>query len=420
MRKLARSVFVSILLIASFGSAYGATVVVPADDFVTVDGVTYKLVSSMPTEPGPDLPDGAGVMWEWDGTKNQWKACICQMTAFRALQAVAQFAGISDIDSAATNIVTGWNTDGPVELYVDRMGWVEGDNFAYAEPITPSADLALADAWYALTIGGTTYRVQSRASNYSFTAQEDRDGHHQGWDFFDYRTAVQSGTATPVEKTYFQTVVRPQIVENFEGVTSFEVFGPLHQYGPVSFWSNAALFLDDPAMDAALAAAAEAAGACYEADDVKAFMAEMMKADFAAVAMTQDGAVTFYEEDGSIQGHCRYRYLGTETAWWGDFQLEWHKYRRLFCLPGQGSFRQVRAYRNLVATPVHQHGDGMTHAHVRYGTESFDELMNDPGNAMWWPTLALYGAATAESLAQEVMEAPEEWAAMLPPCTVPE
>jgi hypothetical protein len=222
MRRTVFLLMAAMVALTFAGAAHGAIVNLTADDFVTVDSTTYELVTAKPTDPGPGLPAGAGLMWEWDAGKNDWKSCICQMVAFRALQAVGQYAGISDFTSAGTDILTGWNTDGPEDLYVHRMGWVEGTNFDYADPITGNAQLDLADAWYEYTISGTTYRVESQGGNYAFTDDTGHDGYQAGWDFFDYRTFVKEGGSGQT-KTYFATVVRPQIVDNFKGATSFDV-----------------------------------------------------------------------------------------------------------------------------------------------------------------------------------------------------
>jgi hypothetical protein len=203
------------------------------------------------------------------------------------------------------------------------------------------------------------------------------------------------------------------------------MLGSLHEYAPFSFWHNAASFLDDPAMDEAFQAVANAASAitgkeCYDADAVKDFFADMFDADFAAVAVNNRKTFTFYDADGAIQTICQYRYFGPETVQWQGFPVEWHKYKRVFCMPRpRKDFRQCwhTPYKYLVATPVHQHGDGMIHAHIRLGDTGFKDLMENPAYSMWWPTLALYGATTAASLAEDIMEEPEEFAFMLPGCS---
>ena len=129
--------------------------------------------------------------------------------------------------------MTGWNTDGPEELFVDNMPWTEAD-LTYADPITANEYLTLEDAWYKFTIEGTgTYLVSSKAGNYAIDADTGHTGYQDGWDFFDYRTYFKTNQGLDDTKFYFRDVARPQIVENFEGGTSFDVTPvPL----PAAFW----------------------------------------------------------------------------------------------------------------------------------------------------------------------------------------
>ena len=223
MKKITLGFLVSMIVFAFAGATQGAIVNLAADNLVTVDGTTYDLVSPKPTDPGPTLPAGTGLMWEWNADATTWKACICRMVAFRALQAAGQSVGITDFTSAITGILTGWNSDGPEELYVDNMPWVDGTNFAYAVSMTSNAELTLADAWYEYTIGDQTYRVESRAGNYAFNPDTGHAGYRVDWDFFDYRSAVKNGSGNADEKAYFKNVVRSQIVDNFKEETSFNV-----------------------------------------------------------------------------------------------------------------------------------------------------------------------------------------------------
>ena len=205
------------------------------------------------------------------------------------------------------------------------------------------------------------------------------------------------------------------------------VLGTLHEYAPYSFWTSADGFLDDPAMNAAFEAIAVAAAAmgknCYDADGVKEFMADMFACDFAALAVGKKNTFIYYDDDGDIDAICRYKYQGTETVEWMGFPVEWHKYKRSFCISKPTNRFLSRFFRThykyVVATQVHQDGEeGMIHAHFRYGNTSFDDLMNNPDYAMWWPTLALYGDTTVESLAEDMAGAPEEYVFMLPDCPV--
>lgn len=225
MRKTVTLVMVIMLSVYLWGCRHVEFVTVgsddlESDDIVVVDGVRYKLISSMPEVPGPDRPDGTGLMWEWNSANNQWKSCICQMVAFRALQAFSKYARMADIHSEYFDITTGWNTDGPDEL-MELIDW-QG-TFSYADPITDNDYLTLDDAWYDFTIFNLTVRVRSTADNYQFVHNADHDGYHEDWDFFDYRTAFKTGNGTMAEKNYFKNVVRPQIVNNLKGETVLKV-----------------------------------------------------------------------------------------------------------------------------------------------------------------------------------------------------
>jgi len=199
---------VALFLILTVSLAGAVTITVAPESTVVVDGNHYTLVTP---------PGGGGLMWEGN------KACLCAMTAFRALQAFGTFLSLSEFDSHQISITTGWNTHGPEELFVDKMTWVAGVNFAYADPITASPQLTLQDAWYNFTYQGNIYRVDSHYNNYRFSPVSSAPGYVAGWDFFAYRTAVQTGTATPAQRNYFRDIIRPQIVANLEGQTWFDV-----------------------------------------------------------------------------------------------------------------------------------------------------------------------------------------------------
>ncbi len=212
MKRLLMVTIAGVFLIMTFSLAGAAQVIVDAPSTITVDGVPYTLVSP--------APDYSGLMWEEIPVG---KACLCKMSAFRALQALGTFLSLSEFSSAQLSIVTGWNTHGPEELFVDSLTWVKGTNFAYADPITSGSLLTLADAWYEFTYSGVIYRVAHDSFNYRFAHVETHAGYHPDWDFFDYRLFIQTTGGSTPEKDYFSSVIRPQIVANFRGETWFEV-----------------------------------------------------------------------------------------------------------------------------------------------------------------------------------------------------
>jgi hypothetical protein len=220
MKKTIPLIMAVMLSVNFWGCRHAEFIAVGSGDLVVVDGVPYELISSMPEVPGPDRPEGTGLMWEWDGAMNQWKTCICQMVAFRALQAFGEYTRMPDIHSEYFDITTGWNTDGSDNL-MKLIDWKGA--FLYADPITDNEYLTLDDAWYDFATTRLTVRIRPTADNYHFVHDTDHDGYHEDWDFFDYRTAFKTGSGTTAEKNYFKNVVRPQIVNNFKAETIFEI-----------------------------------------------------------------------------------------------------------------------------------------------------------------------------------------------------
>ncbi|PIE55304.1 MAG: hypothetical protein CSA35_02420 [Dethiosulfovibrio peptidovorans] len=47
------------------------------------------------------------------------------------------------------------------------------------------------------------------------------------------------------------------------------------------------------------------------------------------------------------------------------------------------------AYRYLLMIKFHGHDKGQKHAHMRYGSAGFAQLINDPALSNWWPTIQL-------------------------------
>ena len=214
--KFFKIIFYLFLFFSITGTGNTAVITVPEADIVRVDDFNYKLVSTP--------PDHDGLMWEWNAEKEEYKACLCRMTAFRSLQALEQFLSISSINIVEIDITTGWNTDGPEELFVDNMPWIKGDNFHYADSMTNSPDLVIADAWYRYVIDGIgTYMVFSTTGNYDFIHDENHPGYNPNMDFFDYRTYFKTALGMDDKKKYFRDVLRGQIADNFKGETEFNV-----------------------------------------------------------------------------------------------------------------------------------------------------------------------------------------------------
>lgn len=214
IRNITAALAATLILVS--GTARAAIVPIDSNDPIVVDGTSYKLVT--------DAPDYSGLMWEeTQPGSGVYKTCLCSMFSFRALQALAQFLDLDNLDKAAITIVSGWNTDGPEHIFVDSMGWDGGSTFSYTDPITASSELTLEDAWITFTVGGTTYKVSSLAENYSFTDDTDHPGYRDEWDFFDYRTHFKTTSETDDAKNYFRDVIRSQVVANFTDGAAFDV-----------------------------------------------------------------------------------------------------------------------------------------------------------------------------------------------------
>jgi len=215
MKKQMLLTLAALPLLAGVNIAHADSVTVGSESTISVDGKSYTLVSA--------APDYSGVMWEDNGSGG-YQACGCRMSAFRALQAVGDYLHMNDtFSTSAISIRTGWNTDGPEEMYLETLGWEQDVNFSYASPITDNKYLTLADSWYEFTTGGHTYRVSLDASIYEFTPNTSHTGYHYDWDFFDYRTFAKTTPGIVPEKDYFKTVVKPQLVVKLEGAAQFDV-----------------------------------------------------------------------------------------------------------------------------------------------------------------------------------------------------
>jgi hypothetical protein len=153
-------------------------------------------------------------------------------------------------------------------------------------------------------------------------------------------------------------------------------------------------------------AVAETAGSGYTSEQAKIFIVAMLQSTFGGLNISGE-TITYYESDGvTTRATCTYRSEGEETATFEGSSLEWNK----FSLKAGDS--GCNEYRYLITTQVHSHGDGLTHWHFRYGTNGFDDLINNSDYAMWWPTAALK-ENTAQDLADDYLSEVEELAEMI-------
>lgn len=167
-------------------------------------------------------------------------------------------------------------------------------------------------------------------------------------------------------------------------------------------WLNVGTTLDDPAMDAvyeAMAGAANAAAGAdgaFTADDARGFLYAMHKSNFGNLRVAGN-TVTYYNVDGTIKCKCKCEGAGAETVAFDGEEFDWYKFE---LTSGDAACSE---YRYLILCEKHSHEGGMLHFHMRYGDTSFDDLINNPAYAMWYPTLGAEGT-TVEDVADGYAE----------------
>lgn len=137
-------------------------------------------------------------------------------------------------------------------------------------------------------------------------------------------------------------------------------------------------------------------GSAFTAADAKNFLNDMQKASFGDLSISGN-SITYYSPNGTVQCQCEYEFVGKETVSFQGEEFDWYKFQL------KSTEEQCSDYKYLIATKVHSHEDGMTHWHMRYGSSNFEDLMNNPKYAMWYPTLAVDGT-TVEDLAHDYQE----------------
>ena len=167
-------------------------------------------------------------------------------------------------------------------------------------------------------------------------------------------------------------------------------------------WVNVGTMLDDPAMAPVYNAMADAANAAagdgsLTADDAKSFLNAMHEANFGDLGIA-GSTITYYNVDGTVRCDCEYTSAGIETVAFEGQEFDWY----LFELASEDA--ACSEYKYLILCEKHSHEGGMLHFHMRYGDTSFDDLINNPAYAIWYPTLAAEGT-TPEEVAEAYAEA---------------
>lgn len=110
-----------------------------------------------------DLPDAA----KEDNGSGGTKICLCQAVAFRVSQMISSRWADGVFRPEDISVETGWNSDGPIEFWVDQMG-MSADDIVISGSATSGDRLSLSDCWYKVTIKSTgeTYLFRGTSDLY--------------------------------------------------------------------------------------------------------------------------------------------------------------------------------------------------------------------------------------------------------------
>ena len=143
--------------------------------------------------------------------------------------------------------------------------------------------------------------------------------------------------------------------------------------------------MDAPEVDAICEKAAASLPA-YTPKGVKGALGQSYRTDFDSLKVEGSG-ITFMDSKGTSLGTLTYASRGVEKRKFGTFDIEWHQFEAT-----SGASDKVKMYKYLVMLAVHSDTpEGVKHWHMRYGSESFKELIDEAARAMWWPTLCAPG-----------------------------
>nr|WP_321502366.1 Synerg-CTERM sorting domain-containing protein [uncultured Dethiosulfovibrio sp.] len=143
--------------------------------YLSVDGKKVETLS---------LPDG---VLEDDG-KGGTKICLCQAMAFRVSQMMSHRWADGIFRPNDVSIETGWNSDGPSEFWVDRMG-MDPKDVAISSNATSGSELSVSDGWYKVTVKSTGETFSFRATSDIYLS-----------DFLDLRALAKQGKISDAQK----------------------------------------------------------------------------------------------------------------------------------------------------------------------------------------------------------------------------
>ena len=150
-------------------------------------------------------------------------------------------------------------------------------------------------------------------------------------------------------------------------------------------WKSFYGSMDAPEVDAICEKAAASLPA-YTPKGVKGALGQSYRTDFDSLKV-EGSEIAFMDSKGTSLGTLTYASRGVEKRKFGTFDVEWHQFEAT-----SGAADKTKEYKYLVMFAVHSDTpEGVKHWHMRYGSESFKELIDEAARAMWWPTLCAPG-----------------------------
>lgn len=150
-------------------------------------------------------------------------------------------------------------------------------------------------------------------------------------------------------------------------------------------WKSFYGSMDAPEVDAICEKAAASLPA-YTPKGVKGALRQSYRTDFDSLKV-EGSEIAFMDSKGTSLGTLTYASRGVEKRKFGTFDVEWHQFEAT-----SGAADKTKEYKYLVMFAVHSDTpEGVKHWHMRYGSESFKELIDEAARAMWWPTLCAPG-----------------------------
>ena len=156
-------------------------------------------------------------------------------------------------------------------------------------------------------------------------------------------------------------------------------------------WKSANSAMNSPEVDSLCENVAKELFA-YTKKGVKSLIGNMYRTNF--VGMKIDGStITFMDDQNGSMGTLTYMSRGIAQRKFGETPLNWHQFEvspAKAATAGVGHAQAIdlaKSCKYLVMLELGSDSpDGVKHFHMRYGSESFEALIDNAAMAMWWPT----------------------------------